>query len=48
MCHPAINGIMASYEAEAKDLGIRTDLRIEFSDELKLDDWDAGCYHRGN
>ena len=41
--NPAINGIMASYEAEAKDLGIRTDLRIEFSDELKLDDWDAAA-----
>lgn len=45
--NPAINGIMASYEAEAKDLGIRTDLRIEFSDELKLDDWDAAAITGG-
>ncbi len=45
--NPSINGIMASYEAEANELGIRTDLRVEIPDELELKDWDAAAITGG-
>lgn len=45
--NPAINGIMASYEAEARELGIQTELCVEIPEKLELNEWDAAAITGG-